>query len=439
MACHAETLWYVAGRTDSLAALFFLAALVMHARLPERAGPALLLPVAAFALALLTKETAVALPLVAVMWDRWTEGGWRELRGRVPVYGAYAGTLVAYLVLRGWTLGSGMDWVFPYLMDPSDPGFPLHLWTGARSYAENLFAGAITLPFLQADQLSSWTSPFGLGVAAAAMGTIGVTLRKDPRFHILLVMAVGSWLPTAIAYVSERYLYLPSAALAGAVALLLSSTRARPALFRVLAVLVVVWGGHQAMNLRNKHRIVASLPYRTAAVVERLFAPIRDDIPPGADVVWLDFPFDWVSAQFMEQLLRVEFDDPGLKLSILTHVPVGRDIPERLVLTRPTPVTLRAHRSTGVTSRGESLFRWVDCDPGAVIRRSALPFEATIVEGSEEVCSTVDFRFETSLDEKVVIWFRPDKPVVPHPTGRVVDGSLQILEVPPPLEGTGER
>ena len=85
---HTESVSFVSGRTDVLAALFFLLALLAYDRGRERPGWGFVSgSLGAYLLALLSKEVAITLPAVLALWD------WRvrdDLRDRRAVWRAAA-------------------------------------------------------------------------------------------------------------------------------------------------------------------------------------------------------------------------------------------------------------------------------------------------------------------------------------------------------------
>jgi hypothetical protein len=413
-----------------MAALAFLAALLLHARLPRDAGPWVLAPMVAFGIGLLTKETVVAFPLLALLYDLWVGEGRAGVRRRVPAYAGYAVTLAAYWALRTKAVGAGVEWVFPYTLPPTDPRFAAHLVAQGKSYLANLFMGETTRPFLQPAELAPWSSATGFLVGALACVAIAAVLRRDRRAYFFLVVAALSWLPSSVAYVSERYLYLPSAALAALVALVVATLRPRRALLAPVLAIVTLWAGHQAKSLSDRNRYFSDFP-SVPAEIEALFEPIRDRIPAGAEVLWLDFPMDWLSAQFMQETLRVQLDDPELGLRILTHAPEGPAEGGRLILEQRDANTLRTSRPEGLVFRQGSLFRWIECAPGVTVERPGLPFTVTVLAVTDRRCETVDFTFARPLDEMVVVWFERTAPLQVRPGGgRSYAGVMRVLGVP---------
>lgn len=97
----AEPVAWISGRGDLLALTGMLAAVLLHDRGGRAAAAA---SVVAFALALLAKESAVALPLLLVAMDGF-RGGWRRIAARWQALAAHGTVLVLYLGARAAVLG----------------------------------------------------------------------------------------------------------------------------------------------------------------------------------------------------------------------------------------------------------------------------------------------------------------------------------------------
>jgi tetratricopeptide (TPR) repeat protein len=97
---HSEAVTYLCGRSAALMALFYLAALLAHAR------GARTLPLGLFLLALLTKESALLLPLALLAWDWSGRISWRLMLRRQWPYWALCvlATLALLLHPAYWSL-----------------------------------------------------------------------------------------------------------------------------------------------------------------------------------------------------------------------------------------------------------------------------------------------------------------------------------------------
>lgn len=217
-----EAVLYVSGRTDVLAAVFALGALLLHARgagwsgrvsLPfARLGAAL-----CFALALGCKESVAAIPLAFAVGDRWFGSeGWRAgLRGLWP----YAGVLLAYAGLRASLPGEGLD-IAALQAGGLRPAAAL---AALADYARLLVVpvGLHLERFASAEP--GWRVLAGAAVFA---GLLACAWRAGPFVRFWMVWSALAYLPTAnlvpvypglpagVVFAPEHFLYLPWAGLA---------------------------------------------------------------------------------------------------------------------------------------------------------------------------------------------------------------------------------
>ncbi|MGH7350304.1 MAG: hypothetical protein ACREI6_09805, partial [Candidatus Rokuibacteriota bacterium] len=110
---HTESVSFVSGRTDVIATLFFLLALLAYDRGRDRERRVLAAwSLGAYLLALLAKEVAITLSAVLVLWDCLVRRDFRDRRAiwraaaRYAPYGAVTGL---YLGLRVFALGGLVD------------------------------------------------------------------------------------------------------------------------------------------------------------------------------------------------------------------------------------------------------------------------------------------------------------------------------------------
>jgi protein O-mannosyl-transferase len=227
---HTESVAFVSGRTDVLATLGFLVALLGYARWRETgrrwswAGS-----LVAFALALGAKEVAVTLPLVLALYD-WTRGdfsagpGTGEPRGvaarrALARYAPYAAILAGYGALRVAVLGGMLD-------SASTPWAPLgirvltgvkiigwYAWLMIAPYPANAY---YTISPVVPPPGGSWW--LATGFLAAALALTAVAARRWPVagfgaawFWITLGPSAGvNFLGLSAPIMAERFLYLPS-------------------------------------------------------------------------------------------------------------------------------------------------------------------------------------------------------------------------------------
>lgn len=421
LACHAETIWYLSGRTETLAAAGFLGALAAQAQ-PHRALRRLA-PLG-YAMALLSKELTLALPLVALAADRWILGRGPTLgallRADRGLYVAYAAVLVVWAGLRRAALGpdGAGSLPFPYFVAPDAPGFAAHVATQLRSYAANLVAGDLTPPFLQPAQLDAWLSPAGRWLAPALLLALVAAQLRRPAGRVLVGLALVTWLPTAPVYVSERYLELPSFALVAALTAMVAGLARRRAAQAALVVVLAGWGLLQARELGRKNAVMAEVPRAPAAVATRL-ADLGPGLRDGRPLLFVDFPGDWVHAQFLEDQLRVEWADPAVRARVLA--PIGAP------WTEPAPAvaaegSARLHvRAAGaLVDRREQLFPTVPLVDGTRVGGPRLGLTVTVVDGDGARARAIVADLPTPLAGWHVVRFVPPAGAEPDTTAGFV-------------------
>ena len=253
---HVESVAWVAAIPDPMMALFYVPALIWYDRFRmEKHRKHLWLSVLFFAFAVLSKETAMSLPVLLVCWEV-ARGQWRTKQGflnSVVLLVPYGIVGVLYLAARMAVLGS-ISWKHPAMLSVPD-----HLiW--------------MSVPYAVVGYLFHLVAPFDLSII---YGTSFVSGASDPRFYIpLAVLAVlaalalvfrrrldrEAWLALAFVIVpllpvlnlkalhqeyivQDRYLYLSVVGFAWLLAILcMRSRRIKPLLPIGLALLAVVFG-----------------------------------------------------------------------------------------------------------------------------------------------------------------------------------------------------
>lgn len=423
-ACHAETIWYLSGRTETLAAAGFLGALAAQAQ--PRPDLRALAPLG-YALGLASKELTLALPLVALAADRWILGRGPTLgallRADRGLYAGYAAVLVAWGVLRRLALGAdGAGTLpFPYFVAPEAPGFAAHVATQLRSYAANLFAGDLTPPFLQPAQLDAWLSPAGRWLAPAVALALLASQLVRPAGRVLVALALVTWLPTAPVYVSERYLELPSFAVVAAATSMLVGLGARRVAQAAFAAVLVAWGIAQAVELGRKNAVMAEVPRAPTAVAERL-ADLGPALRDGRPLLFVDFPGDWVHAQFLEDQLRVDWGRPTVHARVLAPIgPPWTEPAPAVVMEAPTRLQVRA--TGALVDRSQQLFPTVPLVDGTRIDGERLGLAVTIVDADGTRARAIVAELPGPLSDWHVVRFRPPAGAEPDTTpGYVILG-----------------
>ncbi len=220
---HTESVAWIAGVTDIEVTVFYLLTIWFFLRLGDRnegsRGRLQAGMIISFILALLSKEQAMTLPVLATVYEHFCRPGRGATRAREKIsrYGGLWLTSLAYLVVR--TLATGA--IAPVLqhadLSRSDTFFTAISLFG--QYARKLVWPAPLLAFCPFQKSSSITDASVLtGLAAFSLClTLFVVLWRRSRVYgfgvlwICLTLAPvldARWL--AVNVFAERYLYLPS-------------------------------------------------------------------------------------------------------------------------------------------------------------------------------------------------------------------------------------
>jgi protein O-mannosyl-transferase len=261
---HAEAICWVSGRTDLLAAFWALiaAVLALGERRWQHAAAVL-----AFALALLTKESALMLPLALLLFS----GGERSQRG--PILALLA-LLPLYALLRWAWLGGVGGYGMEQLPEPARWGFHLALYPAKAILPASVQQLTLAAPALQVGFLVS---------AVAALALVGVAIfrrlseagRSIGAFLLLALPALPlgmSWFTTE----GERYLYLPSVALVGLLVVGVAAVERRGWRVGGLAALLVGWAAGAG---------TAAVTWRIAGGLAEAAVARAEGLPPGPQLV----------------------------------------------------------------------------------------------------------------------------------------------------------
>jgi hypothetical protein len=286
------------------------------------------------------------------------------------------------------------------------------------------------------DQIAATLTRPGLVVACVAAAAACVVAFADRRARILLVMALLTWLPASVVYLSDRYLLLPSVAVCG----ILASALARPGKcsgraphrpdspvanrshrrcsgrapyrpFRVLAgAFVIIWIAWQGLILFAKTTAFTK-PRATQRTDQRL-REMQARIPRGADVLLFNLSGDWLAAQFAEDQLRWTLDDPTLSVHVVTLISRDSDQPPA-----PRPhwladdsFSLGCRESVSPSAREETAaespvadnrknpFDIAPFTPGEMISGNRLGFVVRITAGHDGVCTGAQFTLPKPIE-----------------------------------------
>lgn len=263
---HVESVSWVSGIPDPLAALFYLPAFIWFVRYRREGGARRLsLSLAAFALSLLCKETAVALPLVLLVWELGREdgGAWvARLKRAALACAPFVAVAAGYLLVRFMVLGL-IIWKHPMKGQVPDSAFTLTVPYVLVSYLQHLLA-PFYLSLIYGATFVRGAADARLLLPAALLAALLFALwryrRRLSASHLTgLALLFAPLLPVLHLRVfhheyliQDRYLYLPSVGFCYLVALFVARlSRSKPALARAAAaVLVVAYGAGTVLQNR---------------------------------------------------------------------------------------------------------------------------------------------------------------------------------------------
>src|SRR5688572_2381225 len=267
---HVESVSWISGIPDPLAALFYIPSIIWYVRYREEGDRKwLAASVVAFGLSVLCKETPLILPLVFGAWelvrDKREKGWSARVKAMVPQLLPYAIVGAAYLAVRFSVLGR-ISWKHPFMAQVPDSA----IW--------------MTVPYVFLGYLRHLIAPFHLSLI---YGTSFINSAFDPRFilpaAILLMLGCALWIYrkklspqvwVAIALmvapilpvlnlkvfhyeyiIQDRYLYLPSIGFCYLVAILiLQLARKRSSLVMAIsAALLLAFGASTILQNRVWH------------------------------------------------------------------------------------------------------------------------------------------------------------------------------------------
>jgi tetratricopeptide (TPR) repeat protein len=289
---HVEAVAGVVGRSEILAAGFTLLALFADDAARRRRGPpaalAAILAPCLVLLAILSKESAVAAPVLILLFARLRGTGPQRARSRGHwLLVGYAAAIAAAVGLRWLALGDLRPRPIPFVDNPAAaqgalwgrvtalavvPRLAVLLLWPERLSADYSYA-QIPIP---ASWLDPWTLAGALLVTAVLFAGVRLWRKGSPAGFALLVVPAGLLLTCNLlvfigTLLAERLLYLPSLGLCLLAGALVASFP-RPALASV-AVLACLGAWRTAARLPEWHDDFSL--YRAAAAVSPSSARIR--------------------------------------------------------------------------------------------------------------------------------------------------------------------
>lgn len=310
---HAENLYYISGRTDTIAALFFFSTILCYWRyLNEPTKFSFILLISSYFFALCAKEYNILLIVFLFFLDATQSKQRREM---------FIGLIiitVLYLLLRSSVIGQQGDLVEPYFFTPFSEGFFRRTVTLSFQYVLGLLVGAHVPPTIFSVQ--SFWSRFSIGeillVALFLFSLLLLAFNEDRKKSLwFLLVLCGSVAPLLLLYSSARYLYLPSFALCGLIAI--GIVHKKQKIFRLCAVVLIALFTFQ-LSVR-----LSLIPQFQRENVAKVIGPfeklLSSEIVEGKKLIFvLDFPFSWLHYQLLQQTVEESIGQPMPKIQVLT-------------------------------------------------------------------------------------------------------------------------
>ncbi len=215
---HTEAVAWVAAVPELAFTFFFLLSFYLYMRSEEEVKGSYLFSLVSFALALLSKETALILPVIIAAYDyALRKDSSRRVTEYLRRYLLYLMIIGLYLMARSY----GLRDVAPAkkIFDLSAYGYVINVISFFMHYAGELIFPVRLNAYHIFHPISSILAPeglLGLTVTMAVIVLIAITLRKNKFAFFCLVLAIVPLIPTFYIIgnsevgISDRYLYLPS-------------------------------------------------------------------------------------------------------------------------------------------------------------------------------------------------------------------------------------
>ena len=271
---HVESVSWISGIPDPLAALFYVPSMIWYVRYREEGGRKwLAASVVTFGLSALCKEAALALPLVLGVWElahlKTKKGLALRLKEIVLQLVPFAVVAVGYLAIRFSVLGL-ISWKHPFMAQVPDATIWMTVPYVFVNYLKHLIAPFyLSLIYSPAFITSASDTRFLLSVGVLlGLGYIFWIYRKrlNAEVSVALALIIAPLLPVLnlrvfhYEYViQDRYLYLPSIGFCYLVAICITRLASRRSFLAVAisAVVILAFGASTVLQNRIWHSSVA--------------------------------------------------------------------------------------------------------------------------------------------------------------------------------------
>lgn len=254
---HVESVAWISGRTDPMAAAFMLLSLYLYILFSERKRViVLLLSFTAYIFSLLSKEMGITLPLLIVAYEfsfNKNKPGESSLKSLWPI-GVYVLISAAYLYIRGTILGDAVG------VNSSSSPLHMRIYTSFGIIVD--YIRLIVLPInMKAlydvplrESFFDWKVLLPLSLLLSLLIVTYLLYKKDKMaffasiWFFITILPVSNIVPLKPTMMAERYIYIPSVGICLIAAYLylklhtwsFLSKYSKPALIIILATLSMV-------------------------------------------------------------------------------------------------------------------------------------------------------------------------------------------------------
>ena len=326
---HAEALFWVSGRVDTIVTALILGAVLLHIQGAIRSSRARSAAgTACFVAALMAKETALVVPVLVVAFDLYSREPGRPvrqmLRARLGVYVPLAIISAGFLIAHRLALGSTVGLNPPYYYTPASQGFIPQALAKILVY---LLHFVFYIPLMPVS-MTSYFKLLGTFVAVLSVILVPIawfvyrTVREERPIRYFLFWALITLAMITPIMPGERLLYLPSVGLClvmgtFAADLWRANRSRRRARLLTLSLFVLIFSSY-LFSLR-----FAALVYQgLSASMEEVVGQVREEVPevgPGKDFYFIELNM-WPVAN-IAQSLQLAYDSPRIRASALTVSP----------------------------------------------------------------------------------------------------------------------
>lgn len=327
---HFENVFYIAGRTDTIAGVFFLAFffVYLHYRDSQSTFRFLLLLLTAF-LAFISKEYNVLLLPLMVLLDLLLSGRKNLFKNNGTAYLGTAVIFLCYCLLRSRVLGEGGSggMPYPYFYLPAREGFTTRTLAILVQYFSSLSVGTTVQPFLN----NAWELFNRVGIWELWLGVVafivillsGFVSKKGVWLGFVVLLTLAPLLPL---YSSARYLYLPSIGYCAVLGLLLgklfsSSGSTKYVLFPLVCLFFLVVPALRLLLIYENFPKELTAKKTPAQYYAQLFKASDLALEPKRPVFLVDFPGNWATMQFFPDALDILLEDSLPPFFVLSQLP----------------------------------------------------------------------------------------------------------------------